>query len=121
MDSDTEATAMVATTAMDLDTEATTTERGGLRLTPTSCTVDTTDMVSDTAMAMATLMEPDTPTTAMDLDTEATTMERGVLMLSPRLRLTPTSCTVDTTDMVSDTAMAMATLMEPDTPTTDKV
>merc|ERR550532_3997811 len=40
-------------------------------------------------------------------------------MLSPRLRLTPTSCTVDTTDIVSDTAMA--TLMEPDTPTTDKV
>merc|ERR1712210_250902 len=34
MDSDTEATAMVATTAMDLDTEATTTERGVLMLSP---------------------------------------------------------------------------------------
>merc|ERR1739842_199772 len=86
-----------------------TTARGRLRPhlrprpTPTSCTVDT-----DTAMDLATDME------AM----EATvTTARGRLMLS--LRLIPTSCTVATTATVL--AMATATLMDPDTPTTDKV
>merc|ERR1712095_241076 len=58
-------------------------------------------------------------TMAMASATAMVTTERGVLML--RLRLIPTSCTVATTAMDLDMATAMATLMEPDTPTTDKV
>merc|ERR1712008_838 len=97
-----------------------TTARGRLRPhlrprpTPTSCTVATdtdTDMATDTeAMDSATDME------AMEATVTTT---RGVLMLS--LRLIPTSCTVATTATVLDMATAMATLMDPDTPTTDKV
>merc|ERR1711862_765781 len=66
--------------------------------------VDTTAMDSATVATMA-----------MASATAMVTTERGVLML--RLRLIPTSCTVATTAMDLD----MATLMEPDTPTTDKV
>merc|ERR1712080_68648 len=85
-------------------TGATTTARGRLRLsprlllTPTFCTVATTDMDSDT-LAM-----------------EATTTARG--RLRPSLRLTPTFCTVATTAMDSATAMVLAT--GPDT-TGDKL
>merc|ERR1712210_47816 len=70
------------------------------RLTLTSSTEDTVDMVLATEamdMVSATDMEAMDPTTA-----------RGRPRLSPRLRLTLTSCTVDTTDMASATAMASA-------------
>merc|ERR1711862_152396 len=83
--------------------------RPHLRPRPTpGCTVDTTAMDSATVATMA-----------MASATAMVTTERGVLML--RLRLIPTSCTVATTAMDLDMATAMATLMEPDTPTTDKV
>merc|ERR1712147_285992 len=68
------------------------------RLTPTSCTVDTTATLTLTA-------------------TTATTA-RGLLMPSPRLMLIPTSCTVDTTAM--PTAMDILMLME-DTTTASKL
>merc|ERR1711921_71722 len=60
-------------------------------VTPTSCMVDTTDMVLD-----------------MDMDTTES------VMLSQRLMLTPTFCMVDTTDTVLDT-MDMVLDMDMDT------
>merc|ERR1712037_930300 len=72
-----------------------------LRLTLTSSTEDTEDMVLATeAMDMV---------SATDMEAMDTTTARGRPRLSPRLRLTLTSCTVDTTDMASATAMASAT------------
>merc|ERR1712001_529930 len=72
-----------------------------LRLTLTSSTEDTEDMVLATeAMDMV---------SATDMEVMDTTTARGRPRLSPRLRLTLTSCTVDTTDMASATAMASAT------------
>merc|ERR1712037_161362 len=76
-----------------------------LRLTLTSSTEDTEDMVLATEamdMVLATDME------AMDTTT-ARGRPRLSPRLSPRLRLTLTSCMVDTTDMASATAMASAT------------
>merc|ERR1712037_948816 len=71
-----------------------------LRLTLTSFTEDTEDMVLATeAMDMV---------SATDMEAMDTTTARGRPRLSPRLRLTLTSCTVDTTDMASATAMASA-------------
>merc|ERR1739846_113603 len=68
-----------------------------LRLTLTSSTEDTEDMVLATeAMDMV---------SATDMEAMDTTTAR----VRPRLRLTLTSCTVDTTDMASATAMASAT------------
>merc|ERR1712051_978776 len=75
-----------------------------LRLTLTSSTEDTEDMVLDTeAMDMV---------SATDMEAMDTTTARGRPRLSPRLRLTLTSCTEDTTDMASATATATATGME---------
>merc|ERR1712179_57676 len=82
-----------------------TTARGLLmlrpRLTPTSCTVDTTATLTATA----------TPTLTA-------TTARGPLMPSPRLMLIPTCCTVDTTAMPTATDILM--LME-DTTTASKL
>merc|ERR1712019_52457 len=80
-----------------------TTARGPLmlRLTPTSCTVDTTATLTATA----------TPTLTA-------TTARGPLMPSPRLMLIPTSCMVDTTAMPTATDILM--LME-DTTTASKL
>merc|ERR1712126_310884 len=89
------------TSAMDTmvwATAPTSMARGRLRLsprlllTPTFCTVATTDMDSDTLATVA---------------MGATTTARGRLRLS--LRLTPTCCTVATTAMDSATAMVLAT------------
>merc|ERR1712076_319218 len=66
-----------------------------LRLTLTSSTEDTEDMVLATeAMDMV---------SATDMEVMDTTTARGRPRLSPRLRLTLTSCMVDTTDMASAT------------------
>merc|ERR1711934_1336654 len=70
-----------------------------LRLTLTSSTEDTEDMVLATeAMDMV---------SATDMEVMDTTTARGRPRLSLRLRLTLTSCMVDTTDMASATAMDM--------------
>merc|ERR1712037_367310 len=64
-----------------------------LRLTLTSSTEDTEDMVLATeAMDMV---------SATDMEVMDTTTARGRPRLSPRLRLTLTSCTVDTMDMTT--------------------
>merc|ERR1712210_326323 len=66
-----------------------------LRLTLTSSTEDTEDMVLATeAMDMV---------SATDMEGMDTTTARGRPRLSLRLRLTLTSCTEDTTDMASAT------------------
>merc|ERR1712001_716240 len=71
-----------------------------LRLTLTSSTEDTEDILATEAMDMV---------SATDMEVMDTTTARGRPRLSPRLRLTLTSCMVDTTDMASATAMASAT------------
>merc|ERR1712210_304925 len=81
-----------------------------LRLTLTSSTEDTEDMVLATeAMDMV---------SATDMEVMDTTTARGRPRLSPRLRLTLTSCTVDMDSDTEATAMVATTAMDLDTEST---